>query len=102
MKRLVILAAAGLLVSCSPPVMFSVAADEPIERGKLTLNGNSVELMKNVDGAYWAKWNGSDAHGTIEIVYPDGAVVTCRVGYVTQGMGIQEFSVQDRQCEHVG
>ena len=99
MKRLALLASVGLLTSCSLPVMFSVAVDEPVLRGKLTLNGNSADLVKNFDGAYWAKWNGSDAAGTIDVVFPDGAVVTCRVGYVTQGMGVQAFSIHDRHCE---
>ena len=101
MRRLPILLAALCLTSCSPPVMFSVDADEPIEGGTLTLNGYSANLMKNVDGAYWAKWNGSDADGRIEIIFPDGGTTTCRVGYVTQGMNVQEFTVRGRKCEQV-
>jgi hypothetical protein len=79
--------------------MFRVDVDEPIEHGKLTLNGNSADLMKNLDGAYWAKWSGSDARGTIEIVFPDGGATTCRVGYITNGMGVQDFSIRNRRCE---
>ena len=100
MRRLLLLPAI-LLSSCSSPVMFRVDVDEKIEGGTLTLNGKSADLMKNVDGDYWAKWNGSDADGEIKIVFPDGKTTTCRIGYVTPGVGIQEFAVRHRQCEQV-
>ena len=91
-----------IAVSCSEPVMFSVNVDEQIVGGTLILNGRSARLMKNLDGAYWAKWNGSDASGRIEILYPDGGSITCNVGYVTNGMrDIQMFSVTDRVCQQV-
>lgn len=90
-----------LLCACSPPVMFRVDVDERLDGGTLTLNGNSAPLLKNVDGAYWAKWNGADADGEIRIVFTDGASTICRVGYVTQGMGVQKFAVKNRQCEQV-
>jgi hypothetical protein len=90
------------LMACSPPVMFRVEVDEPIDGGTLTLNGNSAALIKNADGAYWAKWDGSDASGRIEIVYPDGTKAVCTVGYVTNGLlEIQNFVVTDRQCNAV-
>ena len=80
--------------------MFRVEVDEPIAAGSLSLNGNSARLMKNVDGAYWAKWNGSDASGRIDIVYPDGGKAFCRIGYVTQGMGTQTLSIRNRVCNY--
>jgi hypothetical protein len=80
--------------------MFRVIVDEPIVGGDLTLNGRSAHLMHNVDGAYWAKWTGSDASGQIVIRYADGANTTCRVGYVTRGMTeIQDFEITRRECE---
>jgi uncharacterized protein YfaP (DUF2135 family) len=79
--------------------MFSVTVDEEVAGGTLTLNGNSAPLMRNIDGAYWAKWDGSDASGTIELVYPDGDKTVCEIGYVTHGMtDVQTYSVVDRQC----
>ena len=78
--------------------MFRVYVDEPVAGSTLTLNGQSARLMNNVDGAYWAKWNGADAHGRIDITYPDGGKATCRIGYVTSGMGIQNVSVRRRVC----
>lgn len=93
---------ASSLTACSPPIMFSMEVDEDIAGGTLTLNGASASLMRNVDGAYWAKWNGSDASGTIEVVYPDGAKAVCEVGYVTRGMGdVQKYAVVDRKCRAV-
>ena len=92
---------ASLLAGCSWPVMFRVEVDEPITGGKLTLNGKSAALMKNVDGAYWAKWNGSDAAGEVEVRYPDGSTATCQIGYVTHGMGIQTIQVRRRHCEWI-
>lgn len=93
---------ASLLTSCSPPVMFAVDVDEPISGGALILNGNSAGLMKNIDGAYWAKWSGSDASGSIVVRYPDGAKTTCSVGYVTHGMSdIQRFEIKKRICEQL-
>jgi hypothetical protein len=94
--------AALLLVGCSPPVMFSVEADEPITGGELTLNGKSARLMKNVDGAYWAKWNGADADGFIIVHYGDRSSARCRIGYVTSGMtDIQQFKVTGRTCVQI-
>jgi hypothetical protein len=78
--------------------MFAVDVDEPIAGGTLTLNGRSARLKKNMDGRYWAKWNGSDADGKIDILYPDGGKASCRIGYVTHGMSIQNFSVSKRIC----
>jgi hypothetical protein len=90
------------LSACSPPVMFSVSVDEEIRGGTLTLNGASAPLMRNVDGAHWAKWDGSDASGTIQIVFPDGATTACDVGYVTHGMtDVQTYVVADRVCSQV-
>ena len=91
-----------LIESCSLPVMFRVEVDEAIDHGTLTLNGRSVGLMKNVDGAYWAKWNGSDASGQIDIVFTDRAGASCAVGYVTHGISdIQQFLVRRRRCMQV-
>ncbi len=88
------------LAACSPPVMFSVSVDEPVEGGRLVLNGRSADLMQNVDGNYWAKWDGADAHGQIEIQYPDGTMTACEIGYVTNGLqNVQQFAVTDRTCE---
>lgn len=78
--------------------MIAVDVDEEIEGGKLVLNGKSAGLTKNVDGVYWAKWDGPDASGYIEIRYPDGERIQCRVGYVTHGMEPQRFEVRDRTC----
>ncbi|MBU7580973.1 MAG: hypothetical protein KAF27_10970 [Porphyrobacter sp.] len=90
------------LSACSPPVIFSVSVDEDIRSGTLTLNGASAPLMRNVDGAHWAKWDGSDASGTIRIVFPDGATAVCEVGYVTHGMmDVQTYVVADRVCSQV-
>ncbi len=88
--------------ACSPPVMFSVSADEDIRAGTLTLNGKSAPLMRNIDGAHWAKWDGSDASGVIEIVFPDGTTTVCEVGYVTHGMmDVQTYVIADRVCAQV-
>lgn len=90
------------LPGCSIPVMCSVTVDEEVSGGTLTLSGKSARLMRNVDGAYWARWDGSDASGTIEVVYPDGAKAVCEVGYVTHGMtDVQAYAVVDRQCAAV-
>jgi hypothetical protein len=78
--------------------MFAVDVDEPIAGGTLTLNGRSARLMKNIDGAYWAKWGGADANGRIDILYPDGGKASCGIGYVTNGMGIQRASIEKRVC----
>ncbi|MGE3692861.1 MAG: hypothetical protein AB7F98_15915 [Novosphingobium sp.] len=79
--------------------MFRVQVDEPVVGGVLVLNGHSAKLMHNVDGAYWAKWNGSDASGTVEVQYPDGSKTICQVGYVTHGMiEPQEFVIERRKC----
>ena len=101
MRYRTLLVSAMLIVSsCSMPVMFRVDVDEQIVGGTLILNGHSAHLMKNVDGAYWGKWNGSDASGRIEISYSDGGKATCTVGYVTPGMSeIQSFSVTHRVCQ---
>jgi hypothetical protein len=88
-----------MLAGCSPPVMFRVEVDEPISGGELTLNGNSVKLMKNIDGAYWAKWAGADAGGEIIVHYADGMSARCEIGYVTHGMtDIQDFRILRRAC----
>lgn len=88
----------AILGGCSQPAMFAVDVDEKIEDGTLVLNGKSAALFHNVDGAYWGKWNGSDASGRIDVRYPDGTLVYCRVGYVTQGMEPQRFTVRHRKC----
>ncbi len=101
MKTLFLSCSILLLASCAPDPMFAVDVDEPIELSKLTLNGNSANMMKNVDGRYWAKWGGSDAGGSIEIYYPDGKSISCEIGYVTHGHGlpeIQAFEVKNRKC----
>lgn len=100
MRRLLTTCLLFLLAACSPPVMFSVSVDEPVEGGRLVLNGRSAEFMQNVDGNYWEKWDGADADGQIEIRYPDGAMTTCQISYVTNGMlEVQQFVVTDRRCE---
>jgi hypothetical protein len=81
--------------------MFRVDVDEKVDGGTLTLNGTSAHLMKNVDGSYWAKWDRSDADGEIQIMFPDGGTTTCRIGYVTHGLTVQEFVVRSRRCEQV-
>ena len=91
-------AMALLLSGCSPPVMFKMEVDEPITGGELILNGRSARLMKNVDGAYWGKWNGADADGEMVVHYSDGATARCRIGYATRGMEIQTYRIQHRQC----
>ena len=102
MRVVPFLSAALLTTSCAPPVMFRVDVDEPIQVGTLTLNGRSAELMKNVDGAYWGKWNGSDAAGQIEIMFADRKSATCRIGYVSHGITkIQQFEVKKRVCNQV-
>lgn len=101
MKGVSSLALVMLLVACSRPVMFRVESDEVINDGILTLNGHSARLMKNVDGAYWAKWNGADADGRITVSFPDGGHASCRVGYITNGMGTQQFAIANRQCVQV-
>lgn len=94
--------ALAMLIACSPPVMFRVEVDEPANGGTMTLNGNSADLMTNIDGALWARWESSDASGEILIRYPDGDTTTCQIGYVTHGLHeIQQFRVVDRDCEQV-
>ena len=88
--------------SCSSPVKFNVHVDEPVEGGTLTLNGSTVRLMKNGDGVYWAKWHGADASGRIDIDFLDGSRTTCPIGYVTNGMGIQQFTVSRHVCNWFG
>lgn len=99
------LAAGAVLLSlsgCSVPVMFSVTVDEEVSGGALTLNGKRAPLMRNVDGAYWAKWDGPDASGKIEFVFPDGAKAVCEIGYVTRGMtDVQRYAVIDWECTAV-
>ncbi len=102
MRMLWLLVTTLLISACAPEPMFAVDVDEPVESAKLTLNGNSAKMMKNVDGRYWAKWGGSDAGGRIIVSYPDGDSTVCEVGYVTHGHGIpevQSFEVEDRKCE---
>lgn len=98
--RFVVNAACCLtLAGCSAPVMFSVAVDEDIDHGTLSLNDNTGKLMRNMDGKYWAKWSGSDASGHIEVVFSDGETTRCEVGYVTHGLlEVQEFVVENRTC----
>ncbi len=99
---IVIAVAAAVLQGCAPPVMFAVDVDEPIDGGTLTLNDQSAKLMQNLDGSYWAKWEGSDASGSIMIRYPDGKSTICPVGYVTHGMIPPiEFEVRERKCVQV-
>jgi len=78
--------------------MFSVDVDEEITGGALTLNGSSARLIRNADGSYWAKWDGSDASGQITLDYHDGSTVRCAVGYVTHGIKEQRYRVVDREC----
>ena len=93
---------AVFLSGCSPPVMFAVDVDEKIDGGNLVLNGKAAALMKNADGAYWAKWDGSDASEFIELIYPDGEAVRCEVGYVTHAtLDVQTFEVKGRTCAQV-
>ena len=90
------------LASCSSPVLFAVEVDEPIKGGVLTLNGKSAKLMRNIDGRFWAKWDGSDADGSVDVTFVDGASASCRVGYVTNGMtDVQAFRIIARRCEPV-
>ena len=100
MVRFASLSLCLLLASCSPPVLFAVEVDEPIKGGVLTLNGHSAKLMRNIDGRYWAKWDGPDADGRIDVKFVDGASASCRVGYVTNGMtDVQRFRIFARKCE---
>ncbi|UOR14687.1 hypothetical protein [Qipengyuania aquimaris] len=102
MRRFLIVLGAAILSACSPPVMFAVDVDEEIDGGTLVLNGESAALMQNMDGSYWARWDGSDASGFIELIYPDGKTARCEVGYVTQGMlDVQSFEVRERACAQV-
>ena len=79
--------------------MFAVDVDEEIEGGTLTLNDNTANLTRNLDGRYWVKWGGSDASGHIEVSFPDGETARCTIDYVTHGMiDIQEFVIKDRVC----
>ena len=89
----------AFVAGCSRPVMFRVQVDEAVLGGKLTLNGNSARLIKNVDGAYWAKWDGNYASGEILVEYPDGATVKCQIDHVTHDMTeIQDFRILQRRC----
>lgn len=101
--RLVAVGAGAILVSgCSPPVMFAVDVDEPIAGGTLMLNARFTELMRDAGGTYTARWDGADGSGSIAIRYPDGATISCRIGYVTNGLReVQRFVVRARQCEQV-
>ena len=90
--------ALGLALLSSPPVTFKIEIDEPIAAGTLTLNGQSARLIKDVDGTYRAEWDGGDADGRIDLIYPDGGRSSCHIGYLTHSMGPQSVLVRKRVC----
>ena len=91
--------AAALLNGCSMPPMFSVAVDEPIIGGRITLNGGSAGSMKNLDGAYWAKWREVAAEGEMVVTFADGNIVSCPIAYIPgSSPQRQAYAIRDRQC----
>lgn len=98
-----LIAKAGLMVAllagCSVPPMFSVAVDEPIVDGRMTLNGASARLMKNLDGAYWAKWREVPGKGEIVVFYADGTSASCKIAYIPGTTPQhQAFAIHNRKC----
>lgn len=90
---------AALLSGCSMPPMFSVAVDEPIVGGRVTLNGGSAPLMKNLDGAYWAKWREVAAEGEMVVTFADGKTASCKITYVPgTSPQRQAYAVRHREC----
>ena len=88
--------------SCATPPMFAVEVDEPIKSGTITLNDGSAPLIKNLDGAYWAKWTERDAKGKIVVLFPDGTETSCEISYaVGKSPQMQRFKVVFRQCMQI-
>jgi hypothetical protein len=81
------------------PPMFSVAVDELVIDGRITLNGGSAKLMKNLDGAYWAKWREKVAEGELKVVFADGKSASCKIAYVPgRSPQRQAFAIRNRKC----
>jgi hypothetical protein len=92
-------ALAALLAGCGMPPMFSVAVDEPIIDGLITLNGGSAKLIKNLDGAYWAKWREKAAEGELMVVFTDGKRASCKIEYAPgNSPQRQAFAIRNRKC----
>lgn len=90
---------AALLAGCTMPPMFSVEVDEPIAGGRITLNGGSAKLMKNLDGAYWAKWREVVAEGDMVVTFADGKTASCKIAYVPgTSPQRQAYAIRDRKC----
>lgn len=78
--------------------MVRVESDEPIRDGQLIVNGAAANLMKNADGAYWAKWTGADTEGRIEVHFLDGQATTCEIAHLRSEGVVQTFKVANRRC----
>lgn len=92
----------ALLSGCNIPPMFSVAVDEPILEGSITLNGGSAPLMKNLDGAYWAKWREVAAEGAMVVTFADRKTASCPIAYVPgSSPQRQAYAIRDRQCRRL-
>ena len=92
----------ALLAGCPMPPMFSVAVDEPIVDGRMTLGGASAPLMKNLDGAYWAKWRDEAAEGELVVIFADRKTVSCKIAYVPGGSAQhQAYAIRNRKCSRL-
>lgn len=90
------------LAACSRPVPFELEVDERISSADLVLNGKTSNFERHGYGPYKSEWNGSDASGQINILYPDGSRTTCQVGYVTHGITEpQRFRLENKACKQV-
>jgi hypothetical protein len=88
-------ATAILAASCSRSwVAFQVDADEPIRSATLHLNDRTIALERVGPGKYVRVWGGGDADGNIGIVFADGILGSCQVGYVASGLDTQKFVIK--------
>ena len=83
---------------CSPPHEFVVVSDKQPHSATLTLTGKKSEMRKHRQ-TFVASRNVSDASGVIEVSYSDGRVVSCRIGYITNGeQEPHHFSIVGGRC----
>lgn len=103
MTRLRILLGLVIFLSagCSKGVPFDLKSDEPLKSATLSLRDQRISMEKGADGVYVAHWAGGEADGTIQVIFPDGGVASCRVGYVTDGLGPQKFMLEHRRCSQL-
>lgn len=81
------------------PPMFSLAVDEPIIDGHIKLNDGTAKLIKNLDGAYWAKWREVEAKGEMAVTFADGKAVSCKIAYIPgTSPQRQAYVIRNRKC----